>query len=315
MKYYIGHLFIFDDGSNREYTRHVCIAAANPEAAQRALQDFAAEWDSDGAEYDGQWRYGEPGAYYRVMPASELREISAATFDEVSQSLTALGDVRKVTLDDKEPAAAVKAVCHRLSEQLVKRGIEVPSAKLLEAASAALGGTGWAQLKARVSGEPSALPKGTPKQQPLRKARDVDFAARVDAVWLADGDVALAARLLHVDGVDLLGSFSASESDVAFSSRPTNWKPEHSLARDYGILADADFKVVTEHRYPGHTQVTGWVNGRDAIGFNDHISGKWHITGVTAPYGDLSEVRQQLACYYETLRQSVEAQRKSATIR
>jgi transposase InsO family protein len=323
MKYYIGHLVILDDASGREYSRHVCVVAANEDAAKRELDAFAAGWDSGGRpDSRGGWRYGDEGATYAVMPFS-LREVSAATLDEMAEILTPLGDISKVSLADKEPAAAVKAVCHRLGEHLAGQGVSVSPSRLLRAASAALGATGWDQLKARVQGKTPAkpqpavlggLPRGNAKSQPLRRADELDFAARVDAIWLADGDVALAAQLLHVDGEDLMGSFKdAHEADVAFCSRPANWKPEHSLARDYGILAEADFKVVTEHPHVGHTQVQGWFKGQDAIVFNDHIDGRWHLTGITAPRGELSEVRHQMACYYETLRRAVEARRNAPT--
>lgn len=389
MKYYIGQLVIIDRGSDREYNRHVCVAAANEEAARRELEGLASDWDSDPQkDFTGGWRYGEAGATYVVMPYS-LHEISAATFDEVSKVLTPLGDVAKVSLDDKAPAEAVKAVCHRLNEQLAKAGVKVPQAKLLRALSGALGATGWDQLKAKTGGTAaprpapettapvcigtvhlsgvdsgsgelyddfefhpdnkvlqalqhqmvgwnnqdgvtlevfasaakgngkraadSTLPRGNPKQEPLRRAQDIDFAARVDALWLTDGDVAMAAKLLHVDGEDLMSTFrDAGEADVAFCSRPANWKPEHSLARDYGVLADAKFEVLVQNLYPGHTQVHGWVDGQEAIGFNDHIGGNWHMTGMTVPRGTLDEVRNQLACYYETLRRAVELRRAGA---
>lgn len=387
MKYYIGQLAIYDHESRREYSQQVCVAAANDDAAHRELDAFCSDWDADGErDSAGGWRFGvAEGAAYTVSAHQTLHEVSAATFDEMSRVLTPLGDVAKVSLDDKEPAEALKAACHRVKEQLEKLGAPVQMAKLLRAMSAGLGATGWDQLKAKVGSSALArlpagpnqvsigtvhlsgvdagsselysdfefhpvnkaleslqeqlvawnnqdgvtlevfasvamaqgqraqvpsLPQGNPKKEPLRKAQDIDFASRVDAIWLADGDVALAARLLHVDGEDLMGSFTdAGEADVAFCSRPANWKPEYSLARDYGILADARFEVRTQHLYPGHTQVQGWCNGHDAIGFNDHIGGNWHITGITAPKGTLDEVRHQLACYYETLRGAVEARR------
>lgn len=325
MKYYIGKLVLTDHSSDREYERQVCVVAANDIAAQRELDTFASEWDSDGEQNEsGGWLFGDSDRSYTVF-AGSLREISAVTFDELAAIMTSLGDLDKVTLVDKTPADSVKAVCHRLSEQLTKLGISVPSAKLLQAASAALGATGWAQLKAKVSGGAKpvtvaatrfTLPSGNPKREPLRSAEGLDLAARVDAIWLADGDVELAARLLHVDGEDLMSSFqSAGEADVAFCSRPAAWKPEHSLARDYGILADKRFDVKTQHLYPGHTQVQGWYDGHESIGFNDHISGNWHMGGLTVPSGTLDEIRHQLACFYETLRYAVEARRKSPVLR
>ena len=320
MKYYIGELVINDHSSERVYSRHVCVAAANEAAAQSELDAFASEWESNGGRNgSGGWFFASSNEGYTVF-AYSLREISAATFDEMAEILTPLGDASKVSLADKEPAEAIKAVSHRLGEQLNKLGASVPQGKLLRAASAALGATGWAQLKAKmpsrgVKPEPVALgglPRGNPKREPLYDVTKLDFAARVDAIWLADGDVALAARLLHVDPEALLASFEhAMEADVAFCSRPAEWRPEHSLARDFGILAEARFKVTTEHKYPGHTQVQGWYEGQEVVGFNDHIGGSWHITGMTFPRGSLSELRHQLACYYEALRRAVELNRLS----
>lgn len=69
----------------------------------------------------------------------------------------------------------------------------------------------------------------------MRDAATIPYGARVDAIWLTDGDVPLAARLLRTTPDSLMQSFaSAEDALVAFCERPENWLPEHSLASSFG---------------------------------------------------------------------------------
>lgn len=78
-----------------------------------------------------------------------------------------------------------------------------------------------------------------PADRGLCDARSIAFGARVDALWLADGDVELAARLLRTTPQSLIESFEdAHEAETAFCGRPLGWRPEHSLSGTFGSRSE-----------------------------------------------------------------------------
>lgn len=319
MKYYIGRVVINDHESRREYHSDACIAANDEAQAQSLLDTRAAFWGGDDARKDnsGGYVFDEDGAAFTVF-AYSLKEISPATFDEMANILPVIGDVAKAPVTGADLPEVVKTVARRIGDQLAKRKVAVSSVSVLEALSASLGAKNWAELKARVS-KPQlpaedSLPRGNPYKGPLRDAKDIEFSARVDALWLTDGDVALAAQLLRTEPESLMQSFvDAMDADVAFCSRPANWSPEHSLARDFGIKADIahlGYKVRVEHNYPGSAQVTALTpDGNEVIVLNNHVSGRWTVASVTALVGrDSVETNRALACQEEALRRVFELQ-------
>lgn len=318
MKYYIGRVTIAEHETGRDYHSDACIVAEDERQAQALNEDRAALWGGDDGKQDsaGGYLFDADGASFTVAPLW-LRAISPATFDEMSKMLPSFGKVEKGSLEvDAEPTETIRTIARRLGDQLTKLKAPVSNAKLLQAVSAAIGETGWgvakAKAKAKVKGVEASgewLPKGNEYKGPLRNADDIEFGARVDAVWLTDGDVALAAKLLRTTGESLMRSFKEEgEALVAFCERPPQWLPEHSLSRDFGLKANIGrlFEVEVRHKFPGHTEVVGRHNGYEVITFNDHILGEWHLAGLTVPKGDFWTVQQILACQEEALRRAIE---------
>lgn len=313
MKYYIGRLVLNDHDSNREYTSDLCIAANDEPQARALLEQRASTWGWSQGEKNaaGGYRFNEEGGIVVVHPYS-VREVSPQTFDEMTALLHTVGPNDKAPVDGADMPETLKTLARRVGAQLKKLGIEAPQGKLLQALSASLDVVQWEVLKAKASGKRPAewgtLPTGEYKGA-LRSAKSVEFSARVDAIWLTEGDVALAARLLRVHPEDLMASFEhAMDADTAFCGRHPDWLPEHSLSRDFGAKAEVGrtFEVRVERRYTNSYQVTGLVEGKEVIAFNNHISGEWHLAMCAVPNGDFSSVRRILACQEEALRRSLE---------
>jgi len=57
----------------------------------------------------------------------------------------------------------------------------------------------------------------------------VFYESKKHAIWLANGDVALAAQLLRIPENELL-DLDENEAVECFSCRPKDWTPAHSLA-------------------------------------------------------------------------------------
>lgn len=314
MRYYIGRLIISDQVSRREHEATVRIAAADEAQARTLLDGYASGWGWSKGEKEatGGWRFNEEGGIVVVLPHT-VHEVSPVTFDEMAELLPTCGPVAKASVDSGNLAESVKTIARRIGDQLNKRGFKVTNSKLLDAVSAALGASQWAVVKSRVTGslpmpERSDLPKGNPYKGPLRDAKTIEFAARVDALWLADGDVALAARLLRTTGESLLESFdNGGDADTAFCGRSPCWLPEHSLSRDFGIQSDLEslgYRIVVEHKYPGCAQVTARDDqGNELAVYNNHVSGRWFATSAMSLVGqDFTETRRAQACQVEAMR-------------
>ena len=167
----------------------------------------------------------------------------------------------------------------------------------------------WKQLQesARESSSTPYLPKGAYKGR-LRDAKTIEFSARVDAVWLAEGDVRLAAKLLRADPESLMGSFvDALDADTAFCGRHPEWLPEHSMSRDFGAKADEgrDFRIEVEAR-GSYRQVKGYVGSKDVVVLSNTIAGVWGVGASSCLPYDTHEARKYLACYEATFRKVFE---------
>jgi hypothetical protein len=159
-----------------------------------------------------------------------------------------------------------------------------------------------------------ALPVGNFFQGPFRDARALDFASRVDALWPADGDAALAARLLRVTPESLMASFESEgegEALVAWCERPADWQPEHSLSRDFGVKADLGRRTtLQETEGLSDRWIHGLVDDVVVVSFlRPEGTGSWQRIVYDKP--DLP-LRVILACEEATYRHVVERSRALA---
>jgi hypothetical protein len=131
----------------------------------------------------------------------------------------------------------------------------------------------------------------------------------VDALWLADGDAVLAARLLRVTPESLISSFTeADDASIAWCERPADWKPEHSLSRDFGAKAEFG-QSITIQVTEGLTDrwVHGLVDGQVVVSFlRPGKTGSWSRIS----YDDTKiPLRMVVACEEATYRHVVELSR------
>jgi hypothetical protein len=199
------------------------------------------------------WYLGQAGTLpWKHIDAKKTLACLNAVFQQVSrlqgQTAIASSDVEAPAYADRPPAG------YRLADkrQAIQEGDLVywPGTSTRNAQWAhpvpgqnILGATVsdcWSQIQALAVPvkpvEVSKYPRGNWPTTKLTNIEKLDFAARVNALWLTHGDVELAAKLLHVHPEALLNSFvDAMDADTAFCGRMANWRPEHSLATNLGV--------------------------------------------------------------------------------
>jgi hypothetical protein len=313
MKHYLSTLAVDDHDSTREYYSHTLIVAQNEQHARLLQQSQALRFGGhEGREVGRAYRFGEAdGAGYTVY-AHALKEISPASFAELSSSFQVVGGVDAGSLAEQEPAEQAKTLARRLGDQLAKRGVKVSHSHLLHAVAASLGKTDWQVLAHQskpAASEDQWYPAGNWPTTPLRNAESLSYAARVNAIWLTHGDVKLAARLLHVEPESLMGSFkTAMEADTAFCGRMTRWLPEHSLDQTLTAAEEGhSFHVKATALPDGLCRVDGYVGDSRAVSLNNFQDPyQWELDQLNwRPMAGYS-VNLLLACFNASLREANE---------
>lgn len=313
MKYYLSTLAVDDHDSTREYYSHALIVAQNDQHARLLHESQALRFGGqEGREVGRAYRFGEAdGAGYTVYTHA-LKEISPATFGELSSTFHVVGCADEGNLDEQAPAEQAKTLARRLGDQLVKRGVKVAHSHLLHAVAASLGKTDWqvlAHADKPAQTEDKWYPSGNWPTTPLRNAETLSYAARVNAIWLTHGDVKLAARLLHVEPESLMGSFTtAMDADTAFCGRLTSWLPEHSLDQTLNAALEGhSFHVKATVLPDGLCRVDGFVGDSRAVSLNNFQDPyHWEMTQLNwRPMAGYS-ANMLLACLNAALREANE---------
>jgi len=293
MKYYIGRIAIncHQTFSSVEYASDILIAAPGEVEAQRLLEKRAStrgelttvQANSGAYEFpadDG----NEDGSVSQF--AYSLREITPVTFEDLQSYLEVVGNVDKGALQNQKQSEAVKTVARRLGDNLQKQGTPVAHSALLHAVSASLGETDWQVLLNKQPGSParaepeSQWPTGNWPKGPLGDASKIPFEARINAIWLTHGDIALAARLLHVAPGALLDTLEhPMEADTAFCGRHPDWKPEHSLAMSLGMAPEMGrlYHVEWHGEAGGRFRLKGFV-GKEQLFALDNRENEFYPT-------------------------------------
>lgn len=238
MMYFIGRVVISEHETGREYFRDACICAADEKQAMKELDIWAGDWGGDNVvKAHSGYMYNRDDQAYTVAP-HQVQEVPYAGFHALSKINPVFGVVSKGDLTEQTAPEQTKTLAHRLQRQLGKVEVKAPYGKLVTALAASLGETDWQSLKHK--GAPAAqaqapqieeewFPSGSFVGE-LRDAKAIPFEVRMHSVWLAEGDVKIAARLLRVAPSSLMGSFEhAMEADSAFCGRPFEWVPEDSM--------------------------------------------------------------------------------------
>lgn len=158
------------------------------------------------------------------------------------------------------------------------------------------------------------FPSGNWPQTKLVDVRQLDFATRVNAIWLTHGDVKLAAKLLHVDAEALMNSFvGAMEADTAFCGRPANWTAKNSLAPNLDAAGwQGHPNGFRTDRHLSLSYTNFWIDGYLGKSHMFRVSNAadkanptffWQATSM--PYS-LREVSLLAECLNEALRQTYE---------
>lgn len=209
----------------------------------------------------------------------------------------------------------VRTVAGLLREAFAEEGARLGTQKSLNLAARIAGFKNWPHaLKANTDqAQPcseSAASQGTAGHEDdewfpsgsytgaLRDADAIEFSARVDAVWLAEGDIRLAARLLRTTPGSLMQSLKdAMSADTAFCGRPPSWLPEHSLSRDFSAKADEGCSFELKVRAKGSSlEVVGVVDGQEVVSMTNGTDNTWRVTGSTALPADWQKARRVQAC-------------------
>jgi len=307
MKYYLSTLLVEDHDSSREYLSHALLVAKDTEQAlalHHARTTFFG--GDDGVQVQYGYKFAESDGLGFTVSTHSMKDIAPATFEDLSSTLQVFGDAKAADPSTQEPAEAVKTLARRLGDQLAKRNIKVSHSQLLHAVAASLGKTDWQVV---VNRPPvSRWPEGNWPKTPLRDADTLSFVDRVNAIWLTQGDVEMAAKLLHVHPDGLLGSFkTAMEADTAFCGRSFDWKPEHSLAPTLGAAYEGhDFEVRMEPRAGGSVQIDGYVGNRKVISMDNYFGPDiWQLGMSSTLPTNFSEAMKALNCCNAVARQAL----------
>lgn len=241
---------------------------------------------------------------FGVSSPKLFKEISPVTYQELDHYVT-LGEVVQGNLAEESASEQARTLATRLGAQLKKLNASVSHSKLLNAVAACLGNTDWAVLlhkdsRAHIAG------RGSSPDVAHRNGREIPVAAIVDAVWLAHGDTKMAATLLRTDEASMMEALAANSGDewggavsIAFTERPVDWLPEHSLACEYGTtnrIAQHEVGIqVRETSLSGVREISGLVDGKATIIIGEYEGRhSWKVGAPTTYAGDLHRARATL---------------------
>lgn len=299
MKHYLSTLLVEDHDTNREHYDYGLIVAKSLEQALMFNHMRASKFGGDEhrkSQYGYDFGYSVGRGY--TVSVHAVKEISPSTFDEMSATLPVFGEVEEAKPETQEPAEVVKTLARRISDQLAKRGTKVSHSLLLHAVAASLGKTDWQVLVSQPK-QQNRWPNGNWPTTALREADDLSFNDRVHAVWLAQGDVELAAKLLHVHPDGLMNSFkTAGEADLAFCGRSFDWQPEHSLAPTFMATEEGrKFEVRVSQKANGHHQLDGYVGNRHVLSVDNYFGPTlWKVGMSSTLVSNFQEAVTAVAC-------------------
>lgn len=298
MKFYFASVIVRAEPEGLEVDQRVLVAAADKAQALGFLREFASNWGGDDPTKVGKakWHYGDSeDEGYTVEVNDAVHAISPATFEELSGFLPNIGRPAAALGAGKGLPEVLKSVASRMREAPSLRDIPGIQGKLLQAMSHALTAKSWESLLSRTLTVKGAPDLGLEASAP-------DYAAVTDALWLTEGEVPTAAAVLRAPQAAIhkaLGALNTSVDEV-MARRPKAWRPAHSLARDFGLQATAEYTLLFEQDYC--QRITGRVGTSD-LSYSTNVTPEWSMGSFSVPPVRMNLNAPVMACAYETFRQ------------